>query len=47
MKKELNGIVDKEEIKQLQEWTSLKCGEVVFDSEKDDWDNISLRRQDF
>ena len=25
------------EMKQLEEWTSLKCAEVLFDSDKDDW----------
>ena len=33
----LKGIVDENEIKQLQEWSSMKCGEVVFDSDKDNW----------
>ena len=32
-----------EQIKQLEEWTRLKCGEVLFDSNKDDWaENTSV-----
>ena len=26
-----------EQIKQIEEWTELKCDEIVFDSTKDDW----------
>ena len=26
------------EVKQLEEWTKLKCGEVLFDSNKDNWE---------
>ena len=25
------------EIKQLEKWTNLKCSEIIFDTEKDDW----------
>ena len=25
------------QIKQLEEWTSLKCGDIIFDSENDNW----------
>ena len=32
-----------EQIKQLEEWTRLKCGEVLFDSNKDNWaENTSV-----
>ena len=30
-------LLNEAEANQLEEWTSLKCGEVVFDSNKDDW----------
>ena len=33
----LKGIIDENEIKQIQEWSSKKCGEVIFDSNKDNW----------
>ena len=31
----------KNEMKQLEEWTGLKCGEILFDSNKDDWSQNS------
>ena len=30
-------IIDQNELKQLESWTSKKCGDVVFDSDKDNW----------
>ena len=30
-------LLSKEHQKQLEEWTGLKCSEIVFDSNKDDW----------
>ena len=33
----LKSLLDDKEKKQLEEWTNKKCGEVVFDSDKDDW----------
>ena len=35
--KQLIGILERNEMKQLEQWTNKKCGEVVFDSNKDDW----------
>ena len=35
--KEYKGIIDGKEMRQLNKWTNKKCGEVVFDSNKDDW----------
>ena len=35
--KELKNLVNKKHIDQLEEWTSLKCSEVLFDSNIDDW----------
>ena len=32
-----NGMIDIEEKKQLEEWTGLTCGEILFDSDKDNW----------
>ena len=29
--------LEKNELKQLEEWTNKKCSEVIFDSNKDDW----------
>ena len=29
--------LDNQEIKLLEEWTSLKCGDIIFDSNKDNW----------
>ena len=28
-----------EEMKQFEEWTNLKYGSVLFDSDKDDWND--------
>ena len=28
----------KEEMKQIEEWTGKKCSEIIFDSDKDNWD---------
>ena len=33
----LKDFLDKEEIQQLEEWTNMKCREVVFDSDVDNW----------
>ena len=35
--KELKNLVNKKHIDQLEEWTSLKCSEILFDSNIDDW----------
>ena len=32
--------LNKNEIKQIEEWTKLKCGEIVFDSNRDDWSRL-------
>ena len=34
----LKGLLEYEEIQQLQGWTQRTVGEIVFDTEKDDWD---------
>ena len=33
----INEIINEEEQKQLEEWTSLKCTDIVFDSDVDNW----------
>ena len=33
----LNECLNETELKQLEEWTGLKCSEVIFDSNDDDW----------
>ena len=33
--------ISSKEMKQLEEWTNKKCGEVVFDSNKDNWNQNS------
>ena len=33
----LNECINKKEIQQLEKWTSLKCSEVIFDSNVDNW----------
>ena len=35
--KELKGIVEKDEMDKLEEWTNKKYSELLFDSDKDDW----------
>ena len=43
IEKEFIGILDIDEKKQLEEWTNKKCGDVVFDSTKDNWsENTSV-----
>ena len=37
MKRKLNGIVHENEKKQIEEWTNKKCSEILFDSDKDNW----------
>ena len=27
----------KEQVEQIEEWTSLKCSDIIFDSNKDNW----------
>ena len=27
--------------RQMEEWTGLKCGEIIFDSDQDDWEEIT------
>ena len=34
---ELNELISEKEKKQLEKWTSLKCSEIVFDSNIDNW----------
>ena len=34
----LRGIMNEKEITQIEKWTKLKCGEIVFDSTKDNWE---------
>ena len=31
-------MLDNDEVIQLEEWTNKKCSEIIFDSDKDDWD---------
>ena len=41
--KQLEGILEINEKKQLEKWTNKKCGEILFDSDKDDWnENTSV-----
>ena len=43
VKRELKGIVEKDEMKKLEEWTNMKCQDVLFDSTKDNWNqNMSV-----
>ena len=37
IKSKLNGIIDENEMNQLEQWTNKKCSEVLFDSNKDNW----------
>ena len=30
-------VIEEFEMKQLELWTNKKCGEIIFDSDKDDW----------
>ena len=30
-------MLDENEKNQLEQWTNKKCGDVIFDSDKDDW----------
>ena len=30
-------MLDENEMNQLEQWTNKKCSEVLFDSDKDDW----------
>ena len=40
--KEFKGIVEKDEMDKLEEWTNKKCSEVLFDSDKDDWNSNTI-----
>ena len=31
-------MLDENEFNQLEQWTNKKCSEVLFDSDKDNWD---------
>ena len=51
--KELRDVASEEELKQLKKWTGMKIGEIIFDTNKDDWgryscqfDNIVQNRKD-
>ena len=39
--KKMNGIINVNEMKQLEEWTTMKCEEIIFDSTKDNWSQHS------
>ena len=44
--KEIKEMIEEDEKKKIEEWTELECGEILFDSEKDNWNkNTSVFNQ--